>query len=156
MVARLNVEEDMPLTLKEAAELCLRGLVTERSLRDAARRGDLVVEKLGRSVCVTPAEIRRWRERCRSDVKVPDSGSSQRTAESGLSTSLKTTDMSKARDAALTIFGAQSEPSPSTSRKSTPGKQQSHDEGRQKKHPSQTFSPSTGETVVPLSQGQKS
>ena len=56
---------DAPLSLKEAAETLLRGLVTASTLRAAADRGELIVERLGRRIVVTPKAIAEWRESCR-------------------------------------------------------------------------------------------
>lgn len=58
-----------PLSLNEAAELCLRGLVTASTLRAAADRGELEIERLGRRIIVTPAAIEAWRVKCRAEVR---------------------------------------------------------------------------------------
>jgi len=39
----------------------LRGLVKPATLRAAADRGELIIEKLGRRVVTTPANINEWR-----------------------------------------------------------------------------------------------
>jgi hypothetical protein len=56
---------DAPLSLDEAAALLLRGLVKGSTLRAAAERGDLTVERLGRRIITTPAAVQQWRELCR-------------------------------------------------------------------------------------------
>jgi hypothetical protein len=58
-----------PLTLRQAAETLLRGLVKASTLRAAAARGELTVERLGRTLVTTPAYVEQWRERQRSVVK---------------------------------------------------------------------------------------
>ncbi len=72
---------DDPLTLKEAAEVLLRGIVKESTLRAAAKRGDLVVERLGRATVTTPAAIQAWRNSCRDPAKAHDSGCGQRAGK---------------------------------------------------------------------------
>jgi hypothetical protein len=58
-----------PLTLREAAETLLRGIVKASTLRAAAARGELTVERLGRTLVTTPTYVEQWRERRRSVVK---------------------------------------------------------------------------------------
>lgn len=60
---------DDPVSLQEAADVLLRGLVKAATLRAAASRGDLMVEKLGKRIVTTPADIERWRQKCRDKVK---------------------------------------------------------------------------------------
>jgi hypothetical protein len=64
-----DLSPESPLSLQEAAEICLRGLVKASTLRAAAMRGELVVERLGRRIVVTPAAIDAWREKCRDREK---------------------------------------------------------------------------------------
>lgn len=66
-----DFEPDAPLSLQEAADVLLRGLVKAATLRAAASRGELVVEKLGKRIVTTPADIERWRQSCRDKVKAP-------------------------------------------------------------------------------------
>ena len=61
-----------PISLDEAAAICLRGLISASTLRAAAERGDLAIERLGRRIVTTPADIEVWRKRCR-DQKEPGS-----------------------------------------------------------------------------------
>lgn len=60
---------DTPLSLKEAAEMLLRGLVKASTFRAAADRGELTMERLGRRIVTTPASIEACRERCRDQAK---------------------------------------------------------------------------------------
>ena len=68
--------DDDPITLAEAAEVLLRGLVTASTLRAAADRGELQTERLGRRVVTTSAHIKDWRRRCRVSVEARTSTSS--------------------------------------------------------------------------------
>lgn len=61
-----DLDDNAPMTLREAAEGLLRGVVKASTLRSAADRGELEIERLGRVHVVTPRAIREWRERCRS------------------------------------------------------------------------------------------
>ncbi|ARN80674.1 hypothetical protein DSM21852_39940 [Methylocystis bryophila] len=84
-----SLTPNTPLSLKEAAEICLRGIVKASTLRAAAERGELAIERLGRRIVVTPAAIEAWRERCRVRAKSPgiagaDGGDTYRTAEVAL------------------------------------------------------------------------
>lgn len=56
-----------PITLKEASEIVLRGVVGVTALRAEIRRGNLVVERIGKNLFTTPAAIREMRERCREN-----------------------------------------------------------------------------------------
>ena len=50
---RPDLSPDSPISLDEAAEICLRGLVTASTLRAAADRGELAIERLGRRIVTT-------------------------------------------------------------------------------------------------------
>jgi hypothetical protein len=97
-------DPDAPLSLQEAAQTILRGLVTASTLRAAADRGELAVERLGRRIVVTPRAISEWRELCRVAVKAQGYISNQpaETAKRhcGLS---ETEEDQSAQDAALAI-----------------------------------------------------
>lgn len=80
MSERPEFSPDTPLSLKEAAEVLLRGLVKASTLRAAADRGELTVERLGRRVVTTPAAVAEWRERCRDQAKARDCISGRRGA----------------------------------------------------------------------------
>lgn len=58
-------DPDDPITLKEAAAIFLRGLVTASTL-SAAISG---AERIGRRVLTTPAMIREWRRRNGSTIR---------------------------------------------------------------------------------------
>jgi hypothetical protein len=62
-MASQEFDDNAPMTLKRAAEELLRGVVKASTLRAAADRGDLAIEKLGRVHVVTPRAVREWRER---------------------------------------------------------------------------------------------
>lgn len=62
---REELLDDDPITLKEASELLLRGIVTVSALRAEIRRGNLDVWKIGRNLFTTPAAIAEMRKRCR-------------------------------------------------------------------------------------------
>lgn len=49
-----------PITLKEAAEVILRGLVTPRTMRACIDRGDLKAYKIGRRIVTTPEDLQEW------------------------------------------------------------------------------------------------
>lgn len=66
---RSEIGRDDPVTLAEAADLLLRGLVTKSTLRAAAARGELQTERLGRRVVTTSAYIEAWRAKCRVPAK---------------------------------------------------------------------------------------
>lgn len=97
---------DSPLSLQEAAEILLRGLVKPATLRAAAARGELIVEKLGKRIVTTPADVERWRQSCRDKVKAQGYIYSQNSArnqdmsdpQSGLS---EMEESALSRDAAL-------------------------------------------------------
>ena len=95
---------DAPLSLREAAETLLRGLVTASTLRAAADRGELVVERLGRRIIVTPKAIAEWRESCRVSVKAQGYISSQPADKAMRRAGLSETEQeSSAQDAALAL-----------------------------------------------------
>ena len=78
------MNDSSPLTLDEAAEICLRGKVKAATLRAAASRGELKVMKLGRRIMVTPAAVREWMELCQEKVRVQGFGLGQQTASKPL------------------------------------------------------------------------
>lgn len=54
-----------PITLGEGSKLLLRGIVSVSAMRAEIKRGNLVVERIGKNLFTTPAAIREMRERCR-------------------------------------------------------------------------------------------
>lgn len=62
---REDLLDDDPITLKEASELLLRGIVSVSALRSEIRRGNLIVERIGKNLFTTPSHIREMRRRCR-------------------------------------------------------------------------------------------
>ena len=75
--SEVQLSPDSPISLNEAAAICLRGLVTAATLRAAAERGDLVIERLGRRIVTTPGDIDAWRQKCRNQ-KAQDSTCDQK------------------------------------------------------------------------------
>ena len=109
-----QIADDEPITLRQASIL-LGGAVSEKGLRAAARRGDLVVEKLGRGWKTSLRAIREWREKCRLSAKEPDSIRNSPRTGIGFSSS-KTLPPELQRDAVLTMFAARKRSSRNTSR----------------------------------------
>jgi hypothetical protein len=81
------IEDDDPITLAEASEVVLKGAISEATLRAEIRRGNLIVERIGKNLFTTPAYIKRMREKCRVQSSRPDSTSARTKAanESGSS-----------------------------------------------------------------------
>ncbi len=76
----LDALDDEPLTLEEACKVIFKSAISPASLRAEARRGRLVIERIGRTDFVTRAAVREMRNQCRLPVppqKVPASGSNQ-------------------------------------------------------------------------------
>jgi hypothetical protein len=107
------------LTLDEACTTLLRNLVKPATLRAAAGRGELTLERLGRRDFVTPAAIKEWRSRCRVSRSRPDSGSVRREASDMRHGSSSTAPSSSPLDAAREIVRALKENSLPTSHAST-------------------------------------
>lgn len=61
LAAQLDVCEATPMRLDEAARVLLHGLVTKSTLRAAINRGDLIAERIGRILVVTPRAVLDWR-----------------------------------------------------------------------------------------------
>lgn len=121
-----DLGDDDPITLAEASKVLFKGAIGPGTLLAEAKRGRLVVERIGRRYFVTRAAIREMRRKCQVDVspKEQGSGSSPPESETGEKTILPsgssgTDRVSIARAAALKTFSALSEPSKTTSRKST-------------------------------------
>ncbi|WP_143154435.1 hypothetical protein [Devosia limi] len=56
--------DDDPLTLRDACDLIFRGAISPATLRAEARRGRLVIERIGRRDFVTRAGIKAMRKLC--------------------------------------------------------------------------------------------
>jgi hypothetical protein len=119
-------DDDEPMTLDAACKAVFNNAIGPDTLRAEADRGRLVLEKIGRRYFVTRAAIREMRRKCQVDApqKGQGSGSSLPASEPGAKTtpqsgSSGTDRLSIARAAALKTFSALSEPSKTTSRKST-------------------------------------
>lgn len=65
---REDLLDDDPITLKEASELLLRGIVSVSALRAEIKRGNLTMERIGKNLFTTPAHIREMRRRCRVQI----------------------------------------------------------------------------------------
>ncbi|GGH12461.1 hypothetical protein GCM10007036_10290 [Alsobacter metallidurans] len=113
------MDEQQLLTLPEACTSLLRGLVKPATLRAAASRGELTLERLGRRDFVTPAAINEWRSRCRVSRSRPDSGFARREASDTPHGSSSMTLSSSPLDAARAIVKALKENSLRTSHAST-------------------------------------
>lgn len=59
-----DLADDAPLTLVQACERLFQGQIKPSTLRAEARRGRLVIERIGRRDFVTPRAIREMREKC--------------------------------------------------------------------------------------------
>lgn len=110
-----------PITLTEASELVLRGVVSVSTLRAEIRRGNLVVERIGKNLFTTPAAIREMRERCRVNQAPRDSTSVQTTEPGSSATEARTTELD-ALKASLNVLKSGSR---NTSQRKTPANQQS-------------------------------
>jgi hypothetical protein len=111
-----------PVTLEEACRLFLRGLVTPDTLRGEAKRGFLVLERLGRRDVVTRAEINSWRERCRNRkarASISERPATAAADEPPAPGSSSTEELKLAQDAALMIVEGLRSPSLPTSGAST-------------------------------------
>lgn len=64
-MTRADLSDDDPITLTEACEIVLRGIVTVGTLRAEIKRGNLMVERIGKNIFTTPAAIREMRAKCR-------------------------------------------------------------------------------------------
>ena len=73
----LDLSPLSPVSLREASETLLRGLVTPSTLKAAAERGELAVFKLGRRLVTTPQDIEEWTHKCREKRRAPGSISNQ-------------------------------------------------------------------------------
>lgn len=58
------MDADAPLTLQEACDLIFRGNISPATLRAEARRGRLVIARIGKRDFVTPGAIKDMRKRC--------------------------------------------------------------------------------------------
>ena len=111
-----------PITLREAAAVILRGVVSESALRAEIKRGNLAVERIGKNLFTTPAAIREMRDKCRVMPNHRDSTSEKtETPRSGSSATATATDELAALNATVKAL---KQGSLSTLRKNTPRDQQ--------------------------------
>jgi hypothetical protein len=113
------IEDDDPITLAEASEVVLKGAISEATLRAEIRRGNLMVERIGKNLFTTPAYIKRMREKCRVQSSRPDSTSAKTKAANGSGSSGTGTAIDE-QVALKAIAKALKGGSLNTSRKSTP------------------------------------
>jgi hypothetical protein len=64
------MNSDDPIPLKEACRDILGGRWTPATLRAEASRGNLVIFRLGRTDCTTPADLERMVRACRENRRV--------------------------------------------------------------------------------------
>lgn len=64
-MTRADLMDTDPITLTEASNLVLRGIISVSALRAEIRRGNLTVERIGKNLYTTPAAIREMRDKCR-------------------------------------------------------------------------------------------
>lgn len=117
-MSRAALLDTDPITLAEASEVVLRGAVSVAALRAEIRRGNLVVEKIGKNLFTTPAYIQQMRERCRVQQSLRDSTSAPTRESSSGSSAIgaETDELAALR----TTVRALKNGSLTTSRKSTP------------------------------------
>jgi hypothetical protein len=72
-----DIPSDKPLTLQEACDKFFGGAISVASLRAEARRGNLVVSKIGRAHFVTVNDLNEMIEKCRVKAQAPTSGSTK-------------------------------------------------------------------------------
>lgn len=116
--ALADFRDDDPITLSEASEIVLRGAVTVSTLRAEIRRGNLVVERIGKNLFTTPADIREMRKRCRVQQSRPAS-ISEKTKAADTSGSSATATGTRELDLLKQSVNALKNGSLSTSSKST-------------------------------------
>lgn len=110
-----DLSPDSPLSLDDAAKILLRGLVKASTLRAAASRGELEIERLGRRIVTTPAFVDAWRNRCREkqEDRTYSSGAARMALRSGISETVET---ASAQDATRAILKGLAQNSASISR----------------------------------------
>jgi hypothetical protein len=121
-MSRADLIDTDPITLAEASQLVLRGVVSVNTLRAEIRRGNLAVEKIGKNLFTTPAAIREMRDKCRVQQNLPDCTSEKTGKQSpgSSATATKTDELAALRATVKALKGG----SLSTLRRSTPADQQ--------------------------------
>src|ERR1700680_5136501 len=76
-----DLPDDAPLTLAEACEQIFHGQIKPSTLRAEARRGRLVIERIGRRDFVKPRAIKEMREKAQLQPSDLVSGSAKRDTE---------------------------------------------------------------------------
>ena len=109
------IADDQPLTLEHAAEIFLGDRQKVSTLRAEAKRGNLVISKMGRNYWTTLAACKEMRDKCRVEAQAPASGTTS-SAKRGQSS---TAEPATAQGAALRTLGALKEHFASTSKRGT-------------------------------------
>lgn len=94
------IEEDDPITLKEACEIVFRDTVTISTLRAEAARGHLEVARIGKRDFTTLRSAKELFRKCQ-DEKRPRDSISIRTAKPGLSATDRATSVQAALKASV-------------------------------------------------------
>lgn len=81
-MTRADLLETDPITLLEASRVVLRGVVSVSALRAEIKRGNLMVERIGKNIFTTPAAIREMRTKCRVQPR-PLACTSEKTETAG-------------------------------------------------------------------------
>lgn len=111
-----EIDDDTPITLKEACAMFFRDTLTPDSLRAERARGNLPIMRIGKRDYVTPAGIRgMMKKKCHSGESLPDSTSTP-TASFGSSETERT---QSAQDAARVSAERLKKHSKNTSRPSS-------------------------------------
>ena len=82
----IDVDDDEPVTLREACQLFFKGRLTPSALRREAGRGNLNIIQIARKDFVTRRAIEEMKQLCLRSASRPDSGS-ERTAAKDAQTS---------------------------------------------------------------------
>lgn len=113
LAAQLDVCEATPMRLDEAARVLLHGLVTKSTLRAAINRGDLIAERIGRILVVTPRAVLDWRRKCQG--KVAGRTCTRKKAAENRGGTSETASADSQQAVALSILSGLGKPSPTTS-----------------------------------------
>lgn len=87
--ARVDIEDDDPITLETASKVVLCGAVTVSTLRAEIKRGNLGALRIGKNLFTTPADIREMKNRCRVQLNRQDSTSETTAGERSGSSATK-------------------------------------------------------------------
>lgn len=102
---------NVPISLREASTVVLRGNISVSALRAEARRGNLTTFKIGKNVYTTQAHIEEMMERCRVQPNQPASTTENQMTDG----SFETEDETSGPDALDLIVDGLKKNSPLTS-----------------------------------------